>query len=179
MRWGSLTWARMVDVVSDPNVGGQESDEARLVELANELADGVEAALPAWVERSVARILHAWSGDPDPLVTLQSVEAGRQAQVDVGSAVRALLLTDVDEQRANPLAIIRRVVAYPTEVLRRAGVPPVVRDPDAARRFPDDDYDLTPGSFADIDPRLHEVGLAWGAAKAHVFKARRRGQGTL
>jgi hypothetical protein len=166
----------MVDVVSDPNVGGQESDEARLIELANELADGVEAALPTWVERSVARILDAWAGGQDPLVSAQAVEAGRQAQVEVGGAVRDMLLTDVDEQRANPLAIIRGAVTYPTDVLRRAGVPPVVRDPHAARRFPDDDYDLTPGTFADLDPRLHEVGLAWGAAKAHVFKARRRAE---
>ncbi len=43
--------------------------------------------------------------------------------------------------------------------------------------FPDDDYDLTPASFGDLDPALHEPGLVWGAAKAHVFLARRRAAG--
>jgi putative CocE/NonD family hydrolase len=43
--------------------------------------------------------------------------------------------------------------------------------------FPDDAYDLGPASFADIDPSLHEPGLMWGAAKAHVHLARRRAEG--
>ena len=73
--------------------------------------------------------------------------------------------------------MVRRAVVYPTAVLRGAGVPPVVRDADAEARFPDDDYDLTPAAFADLDPSLHEPGLVWGAAKAHVHLARRRAEG--
>ena len=42
--------------------------------------------------------------------------------------------------------------------------------------FPDDDYDLSPATFADIDESLHEPGLVWGAAKAHVVLTRRRGR---
>jgi hypothetical protein len=91
--------------------------------------------------------------------------------------VRALLETDVDEQRTGPLAIVREAVVHPTGVLARAGVPPVVRDEHAERLFPDDAYDLTPGAFADLDPALHEPGLVWGAAKAHVVLARRRREG--
>ena len=53
----------------------------------------------------------------------------------------------------------------------------VVRDAHAERLFPDDDYDLSPGAFADVDPALHEPGLVWGAAKAHVIMARRRAEG--
>ena len=77
----------------------------------------------------------------------------------------------------NPLALVRQAVPYPTEVLRSAGVPPVARDEFAARQFPDDDYDLAPTSFAELDPELHEPGLVWGAAKAHVHLARRRAAG--
>jgi hypothetical protein len=51
-------------------------------------------------------------------------------------------------------------------VLRAAGVPPVVRDEHQERLFPEDVYDLAPANFADVDPALAEVGLAWGAAKA-------------
>ena len=39
------------------------------------------------------------------------------------------------------------------------------------RNFPDDVYDLSPATFADVDPALHEPGLVWGAAKAHVHLA--------
>ena len=83
----------------------------------------------------------------------------------------------MDEQRTGPLAVIRTAVRYPTEVLAAAGVGPVQRDEFAERSFPDDVYDLAPASFADLDPALHEPGLVWGAAKAHVVLARRRAEG--
>ncbi len=63
-------------------------------------------------------------------------------------------------------------------MLRTAGVPPVVRDTQAEAQFPDDDYDLTPTKFADLDPALHEPSLAWGAAKAFVVKARHEDPGS-
>jgi hypothetical protein len=50
----------------------------------------------------------------------------------------------------------------------------VRRDAEAVRQFPADPYDLTPMTFADLDPELAEAGIAWGAAKAHVHLARRR-----
>jgi hypothetical protein len=66
---------------------------------------------------------------------------------------------------------------HPTQVLAEAGVPPVERDEHAARLFPDDRYDLAPATFSDLDEALHEPGLVWGAAKAHVVLARRRREG--
>lgn len=143
-----------------------------LAALGAELAGAVEAALPAWVERSVRRLLVAFTGRADPAVLVEAAAAGRAAAADVGGRVRALLETDIDGQRGNPLAILRSAVAYPTEVLRRAGVPPVVRDAFAEAAFPDDVYDLAPASFADVDPSLHEPGLAWGAAKAWAHRQR-------
>jgi hypothetical protein len=80
--------------------------------------------------------------------------------------VRALLERDVDEQATTPLSLLRGAVRYPTAVLRRSGIPPVERDEVQAQLFPDDLYDLTPASFADVDPALADPGLAWGAAKA-------------
>ena len=53
----------------------------------------------------------------------------------------------------------------------------MARDEVAVRQFPDDVYDLVPASFAEVDPELHEPGLVWGAAKAHVHLARRRSEG--
>ncbi|MGH9186110.1 MAG: hypothetical protein ACRD0U_09900 [Acidimicrobiales bacterium] len=151
-----------------------DDDGDRLAGYAAALHDAVDAVLPAWVERSVERILVAWRGEADPAVLAEAAAAGEWARADVGPRLRALLVTDVDDQRTNPLALLRGAVRYPTDVLRRAGVPPAVRDEFAERTFPDDIYDLSPAAFADVDPALHEPGLMWGAAKAHVVLSRRR-----
>lgn len=143
-----------------------------LEEQARALADGVDAALPRWVERSVEHLLVAYCGSADPAVMAAARDAGERAKADVGIRVRGLLEADIDDQNTNPLSILRQAVRYPTEVLRHAGVPPVRRDRFAEERFPDDDYDLTPTSFADIDPALFDAGLAWGAAKAWLHKQR-------
>lgn len=144
-------------------------------EQARALADGVEEAVPGWVVRSVERLVVAYRGRADPAVTAAARAAGERARADVGARVRALLEADVDEQRTTPLSILREAVRYPAEVLRRAGVPPVERDEFAEARFPDDDYDLTPATFADVDPGLAEPGLAWGAAKAWTHRRRHGG----
>jgi len=143
-------------------------------EYANALADAIEEALPRWVVRSVERVLVAYRGVADQAVMAEAAAAGVRAVDEVMPRLRALLATDVDEQRTNPLSILRGAVRYPTEVLRAAGVPGVVRDEFHERAFPDDDYGLTPASFAEVDPSLHEPGLVWGAAKAHVHLSRRR-----
>lgn len=133
---------------------------------ADALSQAIEAALPGWVERSVERLLIAFTGEADPATMAEARVAGEAARAEVGDRVRALLGADIDEQRTNPLALLRAAVSYPTGVLRRAGVPPVVRDDFAEAHFPDDRYDLAPATFADVDPSLHEPGLEWGAAKA-------------
>lgn len=150
---------------------------ADLSDHASALADAVERALPGWVERSVERLVVAFRGASDAEVRAAAARAGRRAASDVGGRVRSLLEQDVDEQRANPLAVLRGAVAYPSEVLRRAGVPPVVRTEWDEQAFPDDEYGLVPATWADIDPALQELGLAWGAAKAHEVLSRRRAEG--
>jgi len=145
-------------------------------EHARALAEAIEAALPGWVERSVARTLRAGNDEVAPAVMAAAAEAGRRAREEVGPRVRALLEADIDEQRTTPLSVLRSAVSHPTAVLRQADVPPVERDEAQARLFPDDVYDLTPATFADVDPALAEVGLTWGAAKAFAH-LRRRGTG--
>ncbi len=140
--------------------------------MAQDLIASIDASLAGWVERSVERVLTAYRGSVDPQVMAEARAAGEAAQADIVPRVRALLTADIDEQRTNPLSILRQAVPYPTEVLRRAGVPAVERDRFAADRFPDDDYDLTPASFADIHPSLLDAGVAWGAAKAWAHKQR-------
>jgi len=158
-------------------MGGDNPDDPedaqRLEILAAALADAIEAALPGWVERAVA----ARAGPAADSLRAAAADAGRRAAAETAAEIRGLLATDVDEQRAGPLAVLRGAVRHPTEVLRAAGVPPVRRDPFAVRAFPDDVYDLSPATWADVDPALHDHGILWGAAKAHVVLARRRREG--
>src|SRR5918998_1467217 len=107
------------------------ADAEALARYATALADGIDAAIPGWVDRAVRGVL-----------------AGQGIAVDDATAV-----------------------------LRAAGARPVPRDEFSERSFPDYVYDLSPATFADVDPSLHEPGLLWGAAKAHVHLARRRREG--
>jgi hypothetical protein len=163
--------------VEDDPVTTAARDQEQLAAYARALADGVDAALPGWVERGVERVLGAEGRAVDDDVRRQAAAAGAEAQAAIGPRVRRLLDADIDDQRTNPLAVIRGATRYPTEVLRAAGARPVPRDEQSRRHFPDDDFDLTPARFADLDPALHDAGLLWGAAKAHVHLRRRRGGG--
>ena len=153
-----------------------EEPEAALARYATELADAVDAAVPGWVERCVRRVLTAQGIAVTPEVEAQARAAGTAAREAGIPALRTLLATDIDEQVGTPLAMLRPLVRYPTEVLRATGATPVVRDEFATRSFSEDMYDLTPASFADVAPELQEPGLAWGAAKAYVHLSRRRRQ---
>lgn len=152
------------------------ADEAALRAHAMALADAIDDVLAGWVLGCVERVMGAWLGSRQGLpqeVRVASIEAAERARAEFGAKVRELLALDIDEQSANPLALLRRAVSYPTEVLRAAGVPPVVRDAFDERAFPGDIYGLAPANFADIDPSLAEPALAWGAAKAYVHLVRR------
>lgn len=137
-------------------------------EPAATLAQAIEEVLPGWVERSVASVLAGARMEPVGAgVRAEAEDAGRRAAAEVGAAVRELLAKDIDEQRSTPLSLLREAVRYPTEVLLGAGVTPAPgRDDVRVRLFPDDVYDLSPASFGDVDPRLTEPGLVWGASKA-------------
>lgn len=165
----------MVAMSTSANPLDDPADAAALAAHARALLEAVEASLPAWVERAVRqRWAEAGGGEVPAEVAADARRAGDRARGDLVPLLEALLTTDVEAQRTNPLAIIRRATAYATEVLHEAQVPPLERDAEAVRLFPDDLYDLTPASFGDLDPSVHEPGLVWGAAKAHVILARRR-----
>jgi hypothetical protein len=154
-----------------------EQNGESITAYATALADAIDGALAGWVERSVRTRLEDWQGYVPDDMAAAARQAGQQARDEAGPQVRHLLATDVDQQSTTPLALLRRAVRFPTAVLERANVPPVVRDEFAERAFPEDRYDLAPATFADVDPALAEPGLAWGAAKAHVVLTRRRAEG--
>ncbi|HET6952764.1 MAG TPA: hypothetical protein VFI47_20450 [Acidimicrobiales bacterium] len=153
-------------------------DAAALARHAGALADALEEALPRWVDRSVRQVLAGQGIAVDGVLAARIADAGRAAAAEGMPRVRRLLAADVDRQPGTPLAIVRSLVPIPTAVLRAAGARPMARDEFSERSFPDDVYDLSPAGFADVDPAVHEPGLVWGAAKAHVHLARRRRRGS-
>lgn len=149
-------------------------DDAALRRYGLQLAEAAGPACHRWLDRVVA-VIPDDRRTPDLDAVVET--ARRRVDDDVLEPLGVLLAADLDEQRTNPLAILRGLARIGTAVLDAAGALPVARDRDAERLHPDDHFDLTPGSFADVDPALHEPGMTWGAAKAHVHLARRRTEG--
>ncbi len=139
--------------------------EGVLAELAERLAADTVAALGSWVSRCVAQACERAEGMQLPPAG-DTAAAAEQCTAEIGSQIVTLLQLDATAQRSTPLEIVRGAVRFPTAVLRRAGVPTAQRDAFSEERFPDDPYDLTPASLADINPELGPLAMAWGAAKA-------------
>jgi hypothetical protein len=88
--------------------------------------------------------------------------------------LRELLELDAEQQRTNPLAVLRVATAPLGRFLASVGASPVERDEFDQRSFPDDVYGLAPATWADIDTALLEPGIEWGAWKAATIIGRRR-----
>lgn len=150
--------------------------DVHLSEPAAELMATAVAVIPDWLRRITVQAAAAGGVDAtavdDSLTAMIDAESRR-----LGAEVSELLASDVDDQRTNPLSLFRSAVVAPTEWLRSMGVPPPPPDRFVAERFPEDVYGLGPATWADIDPRLHEPGLVWGAWKAMTVLTRRRDQG--
>ena len=147
-------------------------DHSVVQDHARALADAIDSAIPGWVRRCVTSRLP--DGASTDAVAAAADEAGARARAEMGPRIRSLLAADIDDQRTTPLALLRETVRYPTGVLAAAGAPPVRRDEAQERLFPDDVYDLNPATFADVDPALADLGVAWGAAKAWAHRRRHR-----
>lgn len=130
--------------------------------------------LPGWVVTKVAFIADAWGrldADARARLDADAVDAGAAASTRVGALLGDLFSTPPAEQRTTPLEIVRTAAGEVTAVLVAAGIPPVERDEFAERAFPDDLYDVTPASLADLgDDDLGPLQLVWGLAKAKVLR---------
>lgn len=140
------------------------------------LRSALAEAVHPWLIRSVLGIAGTQGLDTAAALRAATAMADTRAP-EVLADLDAVLLADVDEQRTNPLAILRRHVAGPTEVLDGLGATPVRRDELDRSIHPDDHYGLAPATWADVDESLREPGLVWGAWKAATVLTRRRSEG--
>jgi hypothetical protein len=144
-----------------------------LTELGQELAQELEIALPGWVEARVRFIYQAWTLDWSEEIASDAQEAGKKCATEVGLRLRELLESGIEQQDTNPMSILRSATSYPTQVLKNYDVPPIERDDFLEDTFPDDVYGLTPAAFSDFGQTAQELGIAWGAAKAHTHLSKR------
>ena len=92
----------------------------------------------------------------------------------VVTELRALLAQDAEEQRTNPLQLIRDAARFVTPVLESMGVAAPGRDEFETRAMPDDTYAIGPLAWADMGEEVHEAGITWGAWKAATVISRHR-----
>ena len=151
--------------------------EQMFVQYSAQLAEAVDAVLVDWVCNSVTDRATSAGLSLDQAQLERAALAGEQCRLDISVKMRALLQADLDAQQGSPLSLLRSSTGYATAVLQSAGVPEVQRDEFEQRAFPEDVYGLAPASFSDVDERLSEPGLEWGAAKAHLHLLRRRNAG--
>jgi hypothetical protein len=154
-----------------PDDGARHDDASGRAEAFDA---AISAHLEPWLRRIVARVATA-HGLADDGLDAEAAAAAREAAATVLPRVHDLLRADIDRQSTTPLQLVRGAVAWPTAVLRAHRVPAAERDAFARERFPDDDYDLTPATLADLDPAVGEAAIAWGAAKAWEHRRRHSG----
>jgi hypothetical protein len=98
---------------------------------------------------------------------------------EIERALFQLLATDVDEQRQNPLHVLRSCVGPATELMQRYSVPMPMRDEFETRSMPHDVYAIGPLTWKDLGEEVHEAGITWGAWKAAAILTRRRAEGKI
>jgi hypothetical protein len=165
----------MPETDDDPT-GTEARGRQLMADAEDAIVRGVGRLGPRWVARTVRSVLDGADGLDDEArstVLAETRAAGRAGTERVLTALRALFALDPADQRATPLEVVRTLRREPTELLARAGVPPVERDQYETRSFPDDVYGIVPRSLAELgDDELGHQMLAWGIGKTTVLRAR-------
>lgn len=150
---------------------GADADIAELDSYAEALFRAVMAAIPQWLTQRLEEIATDHGLPVEDLI--------RDVSHRVRHDLLALLATDVDEQRENPLHVLRTCTSVVTAALASAGVPQPRRDEFERRAMPDDVYAIGPLTWRDLSEDVHEAGITWGAWKAATILTRRRAEGKV
>ena len=132
-----------------------------------------QVVVDEWSQRLIDRHCRPEQLAPDQVI-LDRAAVVLEVRSYVIAELQQLLSTDVEQQRVNPLSIFRSAVQPLTDFLESLNCRPVIRDEFNQRSFPNDIFGLSPATWADIDERLVEPGLEWGAFKAASVITRRK-----
>ena len=137
------------------------------------------ASVPQWIERVTLRACEGETVDKRDAVRAVMSQLQTNTRAFVQDQLGVLLSTDVDQQRTNPLEVLRASTRFASAALRNAGITAPTRDEFQQRLDPDDEYLLGPMSWMDLGEDVHEAGIEWGAWKAATVLTRRRAEGKL
>ena len=144
-----------------------------LEEYPRDLFVAVVAAYPAWLGAQLRAISKGAIADHDLAEIV--AESERQMSADL----LALLQTDVDEQRSNPLHVLRLSTVLANERLQHVNVVAPQRDEFEVAAMPHDVYAIGPLTWKDLGDDVHDAGITWGAWKAATVLTRRRAEGKI
>lgn len=148
--------------------------EAFYTTTCDELVSALDGAIPQWLATISTQRGYPLAVE-DPLVVdvhATMMHDLRDAYGGDGAEASAVPLDSV----RNPLDILRRGVGPLNERLAAEAIEEPQRDEVQRELFPDDLYDLAPGAFVELGDAVHNAGLRWGAAKAHLHLIRHRPQ---
>lgn len=146
-------------------VNDKADDEAKYVAYGKLLVDAFAADIEPWLRAAVDDRI----GDQDDELQTQIAAVAQE----VVRSITELVTADVDTPLSGPLERVRRAVEPLTIALDERNAPLPSRDPIDSQMRPDDRYALGPMTFLDISQDVHNAGIAWGAAKAHLHMRRR------
>lgn len=145
-----------------------ERDDEKFHEYGQRLLETISNSIRGWLHATMSNRLGEDASEYDLRDALE------QVALDVEQSIAVLVNADIDEPLSGPLERIRRAVEPLNDVLDELGAPQRPRDPVEAAMRPADRHALGPMTFRDLDDDVHDAGIAWGAAKAHLHLQRRR-----
>ncbi len=157
--------------MTDPQPGPSLDDDLKAYHAHGQsLVESARMALPKWCTSVVLQRVGDLTADEraelDSVITDVTTTAEASLQV--------LVAADPDEPLSGPLDRLRSATPPLHDLLDRLGATPPVRDAMDTQLQPNDRHAIGPMAFADLGPAVHEAGIRWGAAKAHMHLRRRR-----
>ena len=160
-------------------MNGKHASLSDLEPYPRDLYEAVLQAVPLWVSRRMIEIASP-AGVEAGADFMSSVEKViQQTTNQLQGDLLTLLTTDVDQQRFNPLQVIREANVFANQALETLGIPLPHRDEFDAHVMPHDSYAFGPLTWRDLSEDVHEAGISWGAWKAATVLTRRRAEGKI
>ncbi len=142
------------------------TEEEKFTQYGQVLCAAISEAIRPWLNSQVLSRVKMLDDELD--------EAMEHAAVRVEKSIAELAAADVDAPLSGPLERIRQGVEPLNAVLDQRGVEPPRRNAMDQQMRPDDRHELGPMTFRDLGDAVHDAGIGWGAAKAHLHLQRRR-----
>jgi len=137
------------------------------------LFDVIAATYEAWLTRCIVERAN------DSIDRQQIDDVVQASSHDVLNELDAFFRTDVDEQKTNPLHILRQSTQLANDLLLKAGIQPPQRDEFESSAMPHDVFRIGPLTWRDLSEDTQEAGITWGAWKAATVLSRRRAEGKI